>query len=161
MPIVFAGIALLRLVALGSKVRVSGDQLKFIGSLPYRLLVFLGSAGALAVLILTWHTSEIWARAGLAVGALGIACGWPPTIVLDSKGIKRKLWWKPQLVIPWSDVSSIEENAAGDYEVYGQHQSSVSFSRFLIDPYKFKTEVSAKTNLKVTRTSDPVKVTPR
>jgi hypothetical protein len=161
MPIVFAGIASIRLIAVGSKVRVTGDRLIFVASLPHRLIILLGSAGAFAVMIFTWQSSQPWVRLGLGAGALGIALGWPPTIVLDRQGIQRKLWWRSQCAISWSEVSAIEENGVGNYQVYGQGQSSIMFSRFHIDPQRFKSEVIARTRLKVTKASDPVSVIQR
>jgi hypothetical protein len=159
LPLVFAGIASIRVIALGSKVRVDGDRLTFNASWLHRLIILLGSAGALAVLLWTWTSSATWERAALAISALGIACGLPPSIVLDSGAIKSRVWWRPPVAIPWNQVSSIEENGAGEYEVYGQGKS-LTFSRFLIDPQRFKSEVAARTHLKTTNNSDPVRVTP-
>src|SRR5258707_1725690 len=119
MPLVFAGLASIRLVALGSKARVKGRSLRFTGTLPHRLVILFGSSGAVAVLITTWRTSEVWVRLGLAIGALGIAAGWPPTVNINDHEVTQWWWWGRRVSIPWSEVSSVEENGVGEYQVYG------------------------------------------
>jgi hypothetical protein len=160
MPIVFGGLAALRLVALGSRVRGKDGRLAFTVSLPYRLIMLLGEVGVGGVLLLNWSNSEIWERLTLSAISLGLALGWPSKLVLDEQGIERILWWRPLIQIPWKDVVSIEENGAGEYRIYGRDKPAIDFSKFHVDPQRFISEVLARTHLKVSRSSDPTSIAP-
>lgn len=147
MPIVFGVLAAIRFVALGSTVQVSGDRLIFKASLLHRLVILLGSSGAFAVVIATWHGSETWERTALILIALGISAGLPAEIVLDANGVRRKLWWRPVVLIPWPDVIAVQQNTAGDWIVYGKRQDPITFSRFNVAAQRFKAEVIARAHL--------------
>jgi hypothetical protein len=159
MPLVFAGLTTIRLVALGSKARVSGNRIEFSGTLLHRLLILLGSSGAAAVLMMTWRTSEVWVRLGLAIGALGSAAGWPPLVHIDDHEVTQKWWWRRKVAIPWSEVSLVEENGVGEYQIYGTDGRAVLFSRYLVDSQRFRQEVRIRAHRKVAKTSDPISIT--
>ena len=159
MPLVFAGIASIRLIALGSKARANGDRIEFFGTLPYRLVILLGSSGAAAVLITTWSTSEVWVRIGLAIGVFAIAAGWPSTINIDKDKVTQEWWWGRRVSVLWSEVSSVEENGVGEYQVYGDDGRAVRFSRYLVDSERFRQEVRMRAHVKVSKAGDPISIT--
>jgi len=159
MPLVFAGLASLRLVALGSKATVSGDRIEFSGTLFLRLLILFSSAAAAVVLIATWRTSETWERLALAAIVMGITAGWPPIVQIDDREVMQKWWWGRKVSIPWSEVVSVEENGVGEYQVYGDDGRAVRFSRYLVDSQRFRQEVRNRTRVKVTRVGDPISIT--
>jgi hypothetical protein len=158
MPLVFACLASLRLVALGSKARVRGDRIEFSGTLFHRLLILFSSAAAAVVLIMTWRTSESWERLALAAIAVGITVGWPPVVQIDNQDVTQKWWWGRKVSIPWSEVVSVEENGVGEYQVYGDHGCAVRFSRYLVDSQRFRQEVRMRAHVKVSKVNDPVSV---
>jgi len=160
MPIVFGGLAALRLVALSSRVDAKGGRLTFSVSLPYRLVFLLGETGLVVALLLTWSNSTVWERVGLFLLAVGLALGWPSKLVMDEQGIERILWWKPKVRIPWKDVTSVEENAVGEFRICGRDQPAIDFSKFHIDPQRFRSEILARTKLKISNSSDPVSIVP-
>jgi len=159
MPLVFAGLAALRLIALSSKARASGGNIEFSGTLPHRLLILFGSSGAFAVLITTWRTSHMWEHIALLLIAIGIAAGWPPSVRIDDHAISEKWWWKGRVSITWSEVSSVEENGGGEYQVYGEEGRSIRFSRYLVDSQRFREEIRRRAKPKVRLAIDPISVT--
>jgi hypothetical protein len=159
MPLVFAGLASIRLMALGSKARVIGNRIEFSGTLLHRLVILLGSSGAATALIMTWRTSEVWVRLGLAIGALGIAAGWPPIVQIGDHEITQKWWWGRRVSIPWNEVSSVEENGVGEYQIYGREGSVVRFSRYLVDSQRFRQEVRIRVHAKISKAADPISIT--
>jgi hypothetical protein len=160
MPLVFAAIAAIRLIANGSKARVDADSIIFTGTLPHRLIILLGSSVALAVVLATWPNARVWERCALLSASACMALGWPDTIVLDRRSITRRSWWRRRVVIPLNEVASIEENGAGEYYIYGVTGKVIGFSKFLIDPARFRVEILARTHVKLRMASDPTTLFP-
>jgi len=159
MPLVFAGLASIRLIALGSKARISGNRITFSGTLPHQLVILFGASGAIAVLITTWRSSQAWERMALAAIGIGIAAGWPAIVRIDPNEVSERWWWRRSVSIRWNDVSSVEENGVGEYQIYGKDGQIIHFSRYLVDSARFRQEVRARAHRGVSKSGDPISVT--
>jgi hypothetical protein len=126
--------------------------LVFPGVLAMRVISACGIAGFSIGIFLSVGHEETWVLALAAILALGWCFGWPTTISLGADGLRRHLWWRKDVFIPWTDVSGIQKNKGEDIEVFGKSGQSISFTRFHTDPLRFETEV--KLRAKLDRTLD-------
>ena len=78
---------------------------------------------------------------------------------IDDHAISEKWWWKGRVSITWSEVSSVEENGGGEYQVYGEEGRSIRFSRYLVDSQRFREEIRRRAKPKVRLAIDPISVT--
>jgi hypothetical protein len=70
--------------------------------------------------------------------------------------VRRYLWLRRVVFIPWAEVTGIEKNNGGDIIVFGKMAQSITFTRFHTDPGRFEREVRSRSNLGQTSRADAV-----
>jgi hypothetical protein len=136
-----------------SHARRTGSLLVFPGVLAMRMMFACGIVGFSIGIFLSVGHEETWVLILGVVFVLGWCFSWPATISLGPDGLRRHLWWRKAVFIPWADVSGIQKNKGEDSEVFGRSGQSISFTRFHTDPFRFETEV--KRRAKLDKTLDP------
>jgi hypothetical protein len=154
-PLVLTLIQILQTEARLSHAKAAHGAVVFRAALSVRLLFLIGIIGLTALTLASIGREESWLLATAAGFVILVCFGWPATIALDQNAIRRTVWWKPSVVILWSEVSGIEKNSAGDIQVFGNQGRSVTFTRFHIDPWRFQDEVRRRAGLTtITNASD-------
>ena len=101
-------------------------------------------------LVKSFGKEEGWVLVmGAAIFVL-LALGWPSTITVGPVGVSKHRWWRTTITIPWTSVTAIEKNAAGDMEVFGSEGQHLTFTRYHIDPSRFEIEIKRRANLERT-----------
>jgi hypothetical protein len=135
------GLTVLRLLYVEARLthaRVKGKLLVFSAGLGIRLLFGAAIIGFSALTAWNIGREETWLLVMMAVIVVAVCFGWPATITIGELGIKRHLWWRPTLAVPWNEVSGIEKNAGGDIQVFGDHGQCITFTRFHVDLLAFR-----------------------
>jgi hypothetical protein len=155
-PLLLTLLRLLYAEARLSHATAKAGVLVFRAGLGLRVVYLIGIVGFSVGTLLNAGTEEVWVSALGAAFAISMCFAWPVTIAMDDNGIRRTIWWRRSMAIPWAQVSGIERGAAGDMQVFGNHGQSMTFSRFHIDPIRFQGEVMRRAGLRdVTNASDP------
>lgn len=159
MPMVFGGLAFFRLAATSARARSKDGKLYFTGPLVYRALMLFSSAGCFSLAAMDWRSSIAPSAVLVVIGA-AMLLGLPPTFIVDVDGVTRKLWWKKTAFIPWTDVTSIEMDAAGNLTLCGKWQPSLYFARYLADGAGFARAVTARAHISLSDALTPLHVVP-
>ncbi len=155
-PLVLKLIQILQTEARVSHGKATRGAVVFRAGLGSRLLLLIGISGFAALTFASIGREESWLLAMGAAIIIMTCLTWPATITLDKNVIRRTIWWKPSVVIPWGEVSGIEKNTAGDIQVFGNRGQCITFTRFHIDPWRFQDEVRRRAGLtKIINASDP------
>jgi hypothetical protein len=154
-PSVALWIYVLQLEARIEKARWNGRASVFRFPVLFRLALILIVPFFTYLLIRDWKSEDWFIRLAGLILSLCFVLGWPPTILVTSTGVERRLWWKPRIFIPWSEIVDAEINASGDVSVIGL-DATIFVSRFQNDPLRFQNEIKAHT--KVRRFSTPEQV---
>ena len=129
--------------------RVEGT-LVFQAARGVRMLLTIGIVGFAGGIIASVKREEPWILIAASALVVFFCANWPSTITIGPDGIRRQLWWRATLIIPWSEVSAIEKRKGGDFQVFGKGGDSIVFSRYHVDPNLFEAEVVRRSNLKGT-----------
>jgi hypothetical protein len=91
---------------------------------------------------------ESWVLVTGAVG-VGLFClAWPASFICSGTGLVKHIWWRRAISLPWSEVVQLEETQGGDLNVYGGNGECFCFTRFHVDPVRFRAEVLKRANLR-------------
>lgn len=146
-PLVLTLMRLLYVEARLSHASNEGKMLLFRGSIGWRCLLLVGVLGFSFLTIRSIGHEETWLLVAGAASAIAGCFGWPATIIVDDRCVSSRVWWKPNVSIPWNEVSGIERNAGGDIQVFGSHGQSINFTRYHIDPLRFQDEAKKRARL--------------
>lgn len=146
-PLILIVGRLLYVEAQNTRASVKGDTLVFRASWGV-LTSFVAGIGIFSVLSITrLGKEETWLIVSGIVVVILFALGWPSTIMIDSGSIVARVWWRRAARIPWSEVVDLQRGAGGDYTVYGREGTTITFSRFHVDPKRFESEVLKRSGL--------------
>jgi hypothetical protein len=155
-PFVLAIIRLLYVEAQLTRTAVKGRDLLFRAGTGIRLLFGSGIIGFSVGIFTNIGHEENWLLLLAACLVLTLCFAWPVTLVIGEDRLRRSVWWRRSLVIPWNEVSGVERNIGGEIQVFGKNGQCITFSRFHVDPIRFQGEVMRRAGLReVLNTSDP------
>jgi hypothetical protein len=134
-----------------------GRALVFRVAPSFRYMAWLGVLIFTVLFIRAIGREEPWVLALAGVAALLFSLAWPPTFVCTPTSLIRYLWWKPQVAFSWDEVTQIEHTKGGDLNIYDSSGRCLCFTRFHVDPIRFKSEVLRRANIKASiESSQPI-----
>ncbi len=142
-PSAMMAVYLVQLEARLERAKSRGNALVFRGPVLLRLMLIVCLVVLPVFVVMHWDSRDPLPGICLLFFSFILVFVWPAAFVVDDAGLRRILWWKPVVMIPWKDVAEIEKNAAGDVMVIGMG-STLTFSRFHVDPERFEKEISKR-----------------
>ena len=159
-PFILPGIALMRMAALHSNASHRKGELVFAGSVPVQMLLAFASAACLTICVWTWKNSALWESLSLAAASPALLLAWPSRISSGPQGLRRTLWWKRTVIIPWNDLVMLERDGYGGFRVYGRKQETIAFSRYHVAPVAFEREMFIRSGLRAASNTSPNRIVP-
>jgi hypothetical protein len=107
--------------------------------------IVLGIAGIAATL--AWKM-QWWVSCLFGAFVLLSALGWPSTITLSERGLRRESWWRQPVDILWTDISEIQRSKSGPgtaYVVVDRQGSKIEVSVFHSAFEQIGSEISRRT----------------
>jgi hypothetical protein len=154
-PLVLAVLRLLYVEARQTQAAAKGGELIFRAGIGVRLLFGCGIVGFTFGILASLGTEEGWLLVSGACFVIGWCFAWPVTLVIGKDGIRRSVWWRKPVLIPWAEVTGIERNIGGEIQVFGKEGQCITFTRFHVDPIRFQDEVMRRAALReVLKASD-------
>lgn len=146
-PVVVVLLRVLYAEARTSRASGKNGDLIFRAAPGVLILFTFGIAVLTFLLVRSLGKEETWIIVSGAVLTILLCLAWPSTIVTNTTGIARYLWWKPTINIPWDAVVELERSAGGDWTVCGKDDKTIVFSRYHADPSRFEAEVLKRAKL--------------
>jgi hypothetical protein len=125
----------------------SGGGLVFRGIAVFRILLAFASVALLSIAIASKGQEGPWVYPGAGLFVIAFLFSWPSTITVNRDAIRRDVWWRPVLRIPWNEVVGIERQVGGGWRVYSKNGQTITFSSIHVDPDRFRQEVITRARL--------------
>jgi len=146
-PLVLVLLRLLYIEARLTRVALKANMLVFRAGIGLRLLFGIGIFGfSLGVVINIGH-EDVWLLAGGAGLVIAACFAWPVTIIINDREVRRTVWWRKSVAIPWDEVTAVEKSHGGELQVFGKMGQCITFTRFHVDPSRFRDEVRRRGNV--------------
>jgi hypothetical protein len=113
----------------------------------FKWLLALGTALFAALFVRDFGHEEIWLLVACLAVVVIFCLAWPPVFIITDDALMKHTWWRPWTRLPWSNIVQIEENEGGDLYVYCSDGRRLCFTRFHVDPQRFKAEVLKRAKL--------------
>jgi hypothetical protein len=146
-PLVLILLRVLYTEARLARATVKADAIFFRAALGVRILMGSGIVGFLILIRKSVGHEETWLLIAGSILVILMCFVWPATIVIENDALRRHLWWKRIMAIPWNEVSAIEKNKGGDLRVFGNNGQCITFTRYHVDPFRFEIEVKRRAGL--------------
>lgn len=146
-PLVLVVFRVLLVEAGLSRAKLVNGTMIFRGALSLRIMFLAGIIGFTVAILASLGSEEPWILIVASSFVLLWCFSWLPTITIAADAIRRVLWWRPTVVIPWQDVTALEECKGGELAVFGRNGQCIVFNRYHVDPSAFRREVLKRAKL--------------